>query len=92
VTWWDSTITIEKYDIKMIEKYDIKMIIEGKCYMSKIVKWVTQIITRKKRKIKKEISEVYQNSTYNIICIIIRIPTRHPMTPKMVTVGNVSWY
>jgi hypothetical protein len=53
VNWWDSTITIEKYDIEMIEKYDIEIIIEGKCYMSKIVKWVTQIITRKKRKRQK---------------------------------------
>jgi hypothetical protein len=34
----------------MIEKYDIKIIIDGKCYMSKIVKWVTQIITRQKEK------------------------------------------
>jgi hypothetical protein len=50
VNWWDSTITIEKYNIKMIEKYDIKIIIDGKCYMSKIVKWVTQIITRQKEK------------------------------------------
>jgi hypothetical protein len=53
VNWWDSTITIEKYDIEMIEKYDIEIIIEGKCSMSKIVKWVTQIITRKKRKRQK---------------------------------------